>query len=151
MWPDSWEQETANSEPTVNCLATLMLRGVHVVGRVTSPYRLIPTELSKLSKFPRDSCGEGDGSPLQYSCLKSPMDRGAWQATVGRVARAGHDLAAAPAPVPPALGMWRSRDWLHVGGVYWDGCAGEQSDSVYWAVGVSFKILCLKFCYLSVP
>ena len=24
----------------------------------------------------------GHGSPLQYSCLKNPMDRGAWQATV---------------------------------------------------------------------
>ena len=26
--------------------------------------------------------GEGDGNPLQYSCLKNKMDRGAWQATV---------------------------------------------------------------------
>ena len=24
---------------------------------------------------------EGNGHPLQYSCLKNPMDRGAWQAT----------------------------------------------------------------------
>ena len=28
------------------------------------------------------SPGEGNGSPLQYSCLEIPMDRGAWQATV---------------------------------------------------------------------
>ena len=28
------------------------------------------------------SPGEGNGSPLQYSCLKNPMDTGAWQATV---------------------------------------------------------------------
>ena len=26
--------------------------------------------------------GEGDSNPLQYSCLDSPMDRGAWWATV---------------------------------------------------------------------
>ena len=26
--------------------------------------------------------GEGNGYPLQYSCLKNPMDRGAWRATV---------------------------------------------------------------------
>ena len=26
--------------------------------------------------------GEGDGTPLQYSCLENPMDRGAWWATV---------------------------------------------------------------------
>ena len=28
------------------------------------------------------SAGEGNGNPLQYSCLGNPMDRGAWQATV---------------------------------------------------------------------
>ena len=26
--------------------------------------------------------GEGNGNPFQYSCLKNPMDRGAWPATV---------------------------------------------------------------------
>ena len=29
----------------------------------------------------------GDGNPLQYSCLGNPMERGAWQATVHRVAQ----------------------------------------------------------------
>ena len=32
------------------------------------------------------SPGEGNGNPLQYSCLGNPMDRGAWQATVHGVA-----------------------------------------------------------------
>ena len=36
--------------------------------------------------------GEGNGNPLQYSCLENPIDRGAWQATVHGVARVGHDL-----------------------------------------------------------
>ena len=27
-----------------------------------------------------------EGNPLQYSCLENPMDRGAWLATVHRVA-----------------------------------------------------------------
>ena len=31
--------------------------------------------------------GEGNGNPLQYSCLGNPMDRGAWQATVHGVAK----------------------------------------------------------------
>ena len=31
--------------------------------------------------------GEGDGTPLQYSCLETPMDRGAWWATVHGVAK----------------------------------------------------------------
>ena len=31
--------------------------------------------------------GEGNGNPLQYSCLEDRMDRGAWQAIVHRVAK----------------------------------------------------------------
>ena len=31
--------------------------------------------------------GEGNGNPLQYSCLENPMDRGAWWATVHGVAK----------------------------------------------------------------
>ena len=31
--------------------------------------------------------GEGNGNPLQYSCLENPMDRGAWWATVHVVAK----------------------------------------------------------------
>ena len=33
------------------------------------------------------SSGEGNGYPLQYSCLENSMDRGAWWATVYRVAK----------------------------------------------------------------
>ena len=39
------------------------------------------------------SPGEGNGNPLQDSCLENPMDRGAWQATVhGVTKRVGHNL-----------------------------------------------------------
>ena len=31
--------------------------------------------------------GEGNGNPLQYSCLENPRDRGAWWATVHGVAK----------------------------------------------------------------
>ena len=37
--------------------------------------------------------GEGNGNPLQYSCLENPKDRGAWQATAMGSKRAGHNLA----------------------------------------------------------
>ena len=33
------------------------------------------------------SPGEGNGNPLQYSCLGNPMDRGAWWATVHGVTK----------------------------------------------------------------
>ena len=40
-----------------------------------------------LGRSPR----EGSDNPLQYSCLKNPMDRGAWQATVHRVIKSQSD------------------------------------------------------------
>ena len=33
------------------------------------------------------SSGEGNGNPLQYSCLENSMDRGVWRATVHGVAK----------------------------------------------------------------
>ena len=33
------------------------------------------------------SLGEGNGNPLRYSCLESPMDKGAWQTTVHGVVK----------------------------------------------------------------
>ena len=41
---------------------------------------------------------EGNGNPLQYSCLGNPMDRGARQATVHGVARLRHNLATESPP-----------------------------------------------------
>ena len=39
------------------------------------------------------SSGEGNGNPLQYSCLESPMDGGAWQATVHGVTKSWTQLS----------------------------------------------------------
>ena len=49
---------------------------------------------------PGRSPGEGNGNPLQCSCLADPIDRGAWWATVRGVARLGHDLATKPPSAP---------------------------------------------------
>ena len=38
------------------------------------------------------SPGRGYGNPLQYSCLRNPIDRGAWQASVHRVAKSQTQL-----------------------------------------------------------
>ena len=40
-----------------------------------------------------DPPGEGNGNPLQYSCLENPMDGGAWRATVLGLQRVQHDWA----------------------------------------------------------
>ena len=42
--------------------------------------------IPRLGKFP----GEGNGNPLQYSCLGNTMDRGAWWATVHGITRVRH-------------------------------------------------------------
>ena len=36
---------------------------------------------------------EGNGNPLQYSCLENPTDRGAWQGTVHGVAKSQTQLS----------------------------------------------------------
>ena len=45
----------------------------------------------------------GNGNPLQYSCLRNPMGRGAWRVIVYVVTRAGHDRAAKPPLPSPSL------------------------------------------------
>ena len=46
-----------------------------------------PPAIQGSTPGPGRSPGEGNGDPLQYSCLEYPMDRGAWQATVHGVAK----------------------------------------------------------------
>ena len=43
--------------------------------------------------FPSEKGGEGNGNPLQYSCLENPMDRGAWWAAVHGVTKGRTQLS----------------------------------------------------------
>ena len=69
------------------------------------------------------SPGEGNGNPLQYSCLENPMDRGAWWATVH--------------------GVWKSRTRLSdfssllLHSVY---KLNKQGDKIQWAHGGSTQM-----------
>ena len=47
-----------------------------------------PGSISGLGRSP-----EGNGNPLQYSCLENSMDRGAWKATVHGVAKSWTQLS----------------------------------------------------------
>jgi len=47
-------------------------------------------DLGSISGLGRSS-GEGNGNPLQYSCLGNSMDKETWWATVHEVTRVGHD------------------------------------------------------------
>ena len=65
----------------------------------------------------RRSPGEGNGNPLQYSCLENPMDRGSWQTTVYGVTRVGHHLVTEP----PTLWEWLPQP-----------CQGFQKSRLSW-------------------
>ena len=54
-------------------------------------------DLSLIPELGR-SPGERKNNLLQYSCLRNPMDRGAWRATVHGVSRVEHNLATKPPP-----------------------------------------------------
>ena len=56
---------------------------VHVKTYQIVPHNLIPG----LGRSP----GEGNGNPLQDSCLENPMDGGAWRAQYIGSQRVGHD------------------------------------------------------------
>ena len=55
----------------------------------------LPVNVGDVTSIPElgRSLGEGNGNPLQYSCLGNPIDRGAWQATVHGVTKEGQDIA----------------------------------------------------------
>ena len=55
-----------------------------------------PGSIPRLERSP----GEGNGNPLQYSCLENPMDRGAWQAIIHGVTRVRYNLVTRPPPPP---------------------------------------------------
>ena len=62
-----------------SCLTSLVAQTVKVSAYKAGDPGLIPGS--------GRSSGEGNGNPLQYSCLENPMNGGAWQATVHGVAK----------------------------------------------------------------
>ena len=50
------------------------------------------------------SPGEGNGNPLQYSCLENPVDRGAWWVTVHGVAKSQTKLKQLSKPAKTLFG-----------------------------------------------
>ena len=53
-----------------------------------------PGSILRSGRYP----GEGNGNPLQYSCLENFMDRGAWLATVHGVAESRTQVSEFPYP-----------------------------------------------------
>ena len=69
-------------------ICTFNARGVDLIpggsdGKESAYNAGDPGSIPGLGRSPQ----AGNGNPLQYSCLKNPMDRGAWWATVHGVAK----------------------------------------------------------------
>ena len=75
------------------------------------------------------SPGEGNGTPLQYSCLENPMDRGAWRAAVHGVAKSWTRLSSS---FQAYLLLWRV-DYLQLGTILY-----------VWASLVAQTVKCLS-------
>ena len=62
--------------------------GRSLSAKTKNAYAIFGTSLRSISSLSgvHINCGEGNGNPLQYSCLENPMDRGAWWAAVHGVA-----------------------------------------------------------------
>ena len=89
-WKITWTEEPGG-------LQSLALQRVrHDLSNLAQActYRQIEREAGFVP--PRCSIGEGNGTPLQYSCLENPMDGGAWQAAVHGVAKSWTRLSNFP-------------------------------------------------------
>ena len=80
IWP------THSQDPAGNFLTAATLIYVIGAGLTTDSFTILKkaeyflislTHWSLLGSLMKQD-GEGNGNPLQYSCLKTPMDRGAW-------------------------------------------------------------------------
>ena len=86
------------------------------------------------------SPGGGHGNPLQYSCLKNPVDRGAWQATVDGVTKSQTQLSDWTAATTPPLCMSSvSETQVNVSLFYfsWFGKLAVLGDSIWWDLNTS--------------
>ena len=68
-----------------NSLNSRLVWASLVAQTVKNPPAVQETCVQSLGR--EDFPGEGNGNPLQYTCLGNPMDRGAWQAIVHGVAK----------------------------------------------------------------
>ena len=82
-------KELETTEVTELAAYTLLLSGASQVALVVKNLPAYAGDIRDVCSIPglRRSPGGGNGNPLQYSCQENPMHRGAWPATVYRVAK----------------------------------------------------------------
>ena len=101
-----WDYASSSSSPMYNLSQCFYLHNISILlsycdlpcycpGSVVPPEPLkwllmaVSTSSQRHGSIPGSGRfpGEGNGNPLQYSCLRNPMERGAWQATTHGVAK----------------------------------------------------------------
>ena len=96
-------QWLSGKEPACNAGATGDISLIPGLGRSPGGGNSYPSQVALVVKDPPANAGDardadlvpgsgrspggGNGNPLQYSCLKNPMDRGAWRATAHGVTK----------------------------------------------------------------
>ena len=122
-------------------------RGENIIGissLVTQMVENLPaTQGTWLASLGR-SAGEGNSNPLQYSCLESPMDRGAWWATVLRVEKSQMQLATKYKYTSEILWAWLQTAAIHT---ILQQCESHDFSGFPMHLKVMFTLVC---CLLSV-
>ena len=87
--PPPGELPNPGIEPTFPAASALQMGSLLLVSMVAQLVKNLPSnagDVGSISGLGR-SPGEGNGNPLQYSCLENSIDRGVWWATVHGVAK----------------------------------------------------------------
>ena len=95
-----WDSLGKNTE--VACHA--LLQAIFLTQGLNLCLLVAPTLHQILYCWATGDYGEGNGTPLQYSCLENPMDGGAWWAAVHGWQRVGHNWA-------PSLSLFSFMHW----------------------------------------
>ena len=97
----------------------------------------------RFDSWGRRSPGEGNGNPLQNSCLGNSMDRGAWQATVHRIPSVRHDFVTKT----PTIGiLGRHKHSAHSNALKFVNCK-LQFTSKHWKIAWSSDSCFVLFCF----
>ena len=97
QWPSSCREVSLNirADPSPSCIqfrichhtATWTLKFIEHTEAVLASEDIPVFRMAEFSMSSATAIGEGNGNPLQYSCLENPMDRGAWQAMIHGVTK----------------------------------------------------------------
>ena len=88
-------RKQTNKTKTHSLLAHYSHIPASLVAQLLKKKKNLPANTEDVVLIPglRRSPGEGNGNPLHYSCLRNPMDRGAWRPTGHGVAKSQTQLS----------------------------------------------------------